>query len=71
MEERQNSGDGGMEVKTWRTPSGILLEVQASRESFDRAGSETMHIGTLALLGCNREVELGRKKSALQTPLLA
>ena len=74
VEERQNNGDGGMEVKTWRAPSGILLEVQGSRGCFDRAGSERVYIGTLVLLECNREVGRGRKKkkkTALQTPLLA
>ena len=72
MEERQNNRDGGIEMKTWRAPSGIQQEVQGSRECFDRAGSERVHIGTLVLLGCNREVERGRKiKSAMQTPLLA
>ena len=73
VEERQNDGDGGMEVKTWRTPSGILQEVQRSRECFERTGSKRVHIGTLVLLGCNREVEVERgplpKKTALlQTP---
>ena len=63
MEERQNKGDGGMEVKTWRAPSRILQEVQRSRECFETAGLERVHIGTLVLLGCIREVEVERGPS--------
>ena len=60
-------------MKIWRGPSGILQEVQGSRECFDGAGSERVHIGILVLLGCNREVERGegvavakKKKTAPQ-----